>query len=223
MYIFIPLVSGFVLGCLHAFDADHLAAVSAVASGRRSPASALRLGAAWGLGHSAVLLVAGGLIVGFNIVIPAALQEWTEIAVGLMLIGLGAWTIRRVLNHRHIHIHRHVHNGTEHVHFHRHDSANEGSHDHRHSMFAIGAAHGLAGTGTIVLLIPIALANSPVAALSFLLVFGLGTMIAMSAFSLFFTLVVNTVSSERLLASVQGAAGLASMIVGLMWITIRLT
>ncbi|MEK6650701.1 MAG: RsmD family RNA methyltransferase, partial [Bacteroidota bacterium] len=151
MDLLIALASGFTLGCLHAFDADHIAAVSALASRTRRAVAAMRLGITWGLGHSFVLLVVGGTIVMFRLSVPTAAQEWAEILVGVLLIGLGAWTLVLVRRDWHQHVHRHAHDGSEHLHIHAHEGGDhhEHEHRHRHSMLVIGAAHGLAGTGAV--------------------------------------------------------------------------
>lgn len=86
-------------------------------------------------------------------------------------------------------------------------------------MLAIGAAHGLAGTGSVVLLIPVAFAEQWIAAIAFLILFGIGTMIAMGMFSWLFSLAVTTPSSERVVRSFRLTAGLASLVVGILWIS----
>ncbi|HEU4595164.1 MAG TPA: hypothetical protein VFS10_08325, partial [Pyrinomonadaceae bacterium] len=50
------LVFGFVLGLKHAVEADHLAAVSAIVSERRSLLGSSLVGGLWGLGHTISLL-----------------------------------------------------------------------------------------------------------------------------------------------------------------------
>ena len=53
------LALGFVLGLRHAVEADHVAAVSTIATERRSLLSSLLVGASWGFGHTLALLIAG--------------------------------------------------------------------------------------------------------------------------------------------------------------------
>ena len=48
---------GFVLGLRHALDVDHLAAVSTLVSQRRGLRGSSLVGAFWGLGHTASLLL----------------------------------------------------------------------------------------------------------------------------------------------------------------------
>ena len=224
MDLLVALASGFTLGCLHAFDADHVAAVSALAGRAQRAAAAVRLGIAWGLGHSSILLVVGGTLVILRLSVPPAAQDWAEILVGVLLIGLGVWTLVHVRRDWHQHVHRHEHDGSEHLHIHAHEEGdrNDHEHRHRHSLLAIGAAHGLAGTGAVVVLVPVALAQSPTTALLFLAFFGVGTMLAMGLFSFLFNAAVHASRSVRTITLLRAAAGSASLIIGTIWISQRL-
>ena len=61
------LVLGLVLGVRHAFDADHLVAVSTIVSEYRNPLRAIWIGVSWGLGHTTTLLLAGGALLLLNL------------------------------------------------------------------------------------------------------------------------------------------------------------
>src|SRR5215212_2396670 len=84
------LLLGFVLGMRHATDADHVVAVTTIASDRASLWSASAVGALWGIGHTITILLVGGAIVVFRLAIPARLGLAMEFAVAVMLIVLGA-------------------------------------------------------------------------------------------------------------------------------------
>ena len=84
------LLLGFVLGIRHATDADHVVAVTAIASDRASLWGASAIGALWGLGHTITIFLVGGTIVVFRLAIPARLGLAMEFAVAVMLIVLGA-------------------------------------------------------------------------------------------------------------------------------------
>src|SRR5262249_38212014 len=53
------LAIGLLAGLRHALDVDHIAAVSTIVSDRKSLFSSLLIGGAWGIGHTASLLLAG--------------------------------------------------------------------------------------------------------------------------------------------------------------------
>jgi high-affinity nickel permease len=54
------LVVGLLLGMKHATEADHLAAVATLATRTGSLGQTLRLGVAWGIGHTVTLMLFGG-------------------------------------------------------------------------------------------------------------------------------------------------------------------
>jgi sulfite exporter TauE/SafE len=205
---------------LHAFDVDHVAAVTAFASKHPGARRASFFGIYWGLGHTATLLGLGGLSVGLKFVIPPGLSAAAELLVGFLLMAIGAWVLRDLLRGKKIHLHKHAHDGVEHVHFHSH--AHGEDHRHRHSMFFVGAAHGFAGTAAVMVLVPITITQSLAVALVYLLLFGLGTMTAMGLFGYFLGSVTQRANSDRVLAIVQTAAGSVSLIIGTLWIGNRL-
>jgi ABC-type nickel/cobalt efflux system permease component RcnA len=182
------LAFGFVLGLRHALDVDHLAAVSTMVTQRRSLWSSSLVGVVWGLGHTAALLAMAVLVIGLHAEIPARLARGLELAVAVMLIGLGLnllWTLRRGGT---LHVHRHEHGGRPHVHLHVHAPADADA-AHHHPVragrrpFVVGLVHGLAGSAALMLAV-LATIPSPALALAYVATFGCGSiggMVAMSA------------------------------------------
>jgi high-affinity nickel-transport protein len=140
------VVVGFLLGMLHATDADHVVAVSTIVSQQRKVGSAARVGALWGVGHTLTVLLVGGAIILFNLVIPPRVGLAMEFAVALMLILLGVLTLARVgryvrdsmtpmlvdglSSHHHAEAaaprHQHVHAHGDYIHAHRHGHGVDG-------------------------------------------------------------------------------------------------
>lgn len=216
MDVLIPIITGFTLGCVHAFDVDHIVAVTAFASKHPSPGGAAKFGMLWGIGHTVTLVSLGLLSLGLKLVIPPLVESVAELVIGILLVAIGVWVLKDVLRHKHIHIHKHVHDGIEHVHFHSHQHGAE--HAHKHSMFFIGAAHGFAGTASVMVLVPIAITQSLLTAGLYLLLFGIGTIAAMGIFAYLLGKLSSTTHAERILPVFQGVAGLASIVVGSVWI-----
>ncbi len=136
MYLSI-LGLGLLIGMQHAFEADHIAAVSAIASRQKDVRAFSRHGIAWGLGHTLMLLLVAGGALAFNIAISDGAAAVMETLVGVMLIGLGAHLLYRLWRERvHFHVHEHVGNAR---HFHAHSHKNETTphnlnpHDHAHA------------------------------------------------------------------------------------------
>jgi high-affinity nickel permease len=217
MELALALLSGLILGTLHAFDPDHIAAVTAFASKHPEPRKAAVFGVAWGFGHSTTLILFGLAAVAFRFVIPPLIESVAEGIVGALLVGVGIWVLTGILKNKNVHIHKHTHDGAEHIHFHSH--ADMDHHRHRHSMFMVGAAHGLAGTASVLVLIPLALGQSLITAAFYLLLFGLGTTIAMGSFAFLLGSLTQFARMKKILPVLQGTAGLASIGIGILWIS----
>jgi ABC-type nickel/cobalt efflux system permease component RcnA len=142
------VVLGFLLGMLHATDADHVIAVSTIVGRQRSAAGAARVGLLWGLGHSLTILGVGSAIIVFNLVIPPRVELALEFGVALMLLLLGVVALGRVRRHvretltsalaeglaehshagpvSDAHLHPHAHGEYVHAHPHGHGAAGHG-------------------------------------------------------------------------------------------------
>jgi ABC-type nickel/cobalt efflux system permease component RcnA len=185
------LLLGFLMGMRHALEADHLAAVASLATRSRSTGAVVMQGAAWGLGHTLTLLVVGGACLLLGAVIPERASHALELAVGLVLLLLGAQVLRRLRRQRvHVHVHRHDEGA---VHIHAHSHAPEGRHDpahHEHAhpaafprrALAVGLVHGLAGSAALLLL-TVAAVGSPWVGLAYIALFGVGSILGMAALS----------------------------------------
>src|SRR5260370_28512463 len=102
------LAIGGLLGLRHAFEPDHLAAVSTLATrpGGRRLWSAARLGLIWGLGHTVTVGAVALLIIALGVQLPAGLWPAAELIVAALLILLSAvviWSFVRVRPHIHAH------------------------------------------------------------------------------------------------------------------------
>src|SRR5437867_12276244 len=96
------LAIGGLLGLRHAFEPDHLAAVSTLATrpGARRLWSAARLGLVWGLGHTATVGVVALLIIALGVRLPARLWPAAELVVAGVLVLLGTIVILRYVRGR---------------------------------------------------------------------------------------------------------------------------
>jgi high-affinity nickel permease len=206
------LTTGFLLGVQHSFDADHVAAVSTIVSKNRSIGRSALVGAVWGLGHTATLLVIGLVVIVLKITIPEFVSRAFEFFVGLMLLYLGGALLKSVLFDN-IHIHKHTHDGQQHIHLHSHKSGSK--HDHLHKPFMIGIVHGLAGSAGIMLLV-MATMTSIIEGLLFTLTFGLGSILGMVATGAIIGVPFLLAKSyERLSRICMAGIALATIIIGL--------
>jgi len=193
------LALGFALGMRHATDADHVVAVSTIVSRQRSLRAALPVGVLWGLGHTITILLVGGAIVLFGVVIPPRVGLGMELCVGVMLVALGVLNVRSVIR----------------------DVREEQPHEHAAltrsprslKPLAIGVVHGLAGSAAVALLVLGAIRDAWWG-LGYLLVFGVGTIGGMAVITIAMAVPVAASARRferfhRALALVTGVGSLA--------------
>lgn len=185
------------LGMRHATDADHVVAVTTIVSRQRGLRGALAVGALWGLGHTVTILVVGGAIILFGVVVPPRLGLCLEMAVAGMLILLGVLNLwGRAPPARDL---AHVHTST---------AQRVGWRP-----LAIGVVHGLAGSAAVALLV-LATIRQPVWAIIYLAIFGVGSVLGMMLMTAAMTMPLSAASRRfgslgRVAAKLTGALSLA--------------
>src|SRR5216110_2891802 len=212
---------GLLLGFRHAFEPDHLAAVSTLATRQGRLLDACRLGLAWALGHTASVGVVVAVIMLFGLHLPDRLWPAADFLVALLLIGLGGSVLLRYARGRwHLHVHTHR-DGAPHLHLHSH--ARGATHGHQHPRgdarrsLGFGLLHGLAGSAAIIVLL-VAAAPTRAAQLAYFVSFAAGTMIGMLAVSVSLASVVRLASTRgaRWASVLHVGSALASVMVGLL-------
>jgi sulfite exporter TauE/SafE len=204
-----------ILGAIHSFAPDHIAAIGVFVGRRPQWRSALAIGARWGLGHSLVILLVGGALVVTGWRFPEHFTPIVERIVGGTLIGLGLLALLRALR---IHGHVHQHDGVTHWHVHSHRRSERHDHTH-HAALGMGMLHGLAGTGALVIALPLAATSSVPLALAYLLAFGVGTTVGMAVFGAVAGWAARR-AAQRSITFVRATAlvpAIASIVVGAWW------
>ena len=208
---------GLLVGARHAFEPDHLAAVSTLVTGSRSPRAAALLGLVWGLGHTLALLAVGIVLVLLDAALPARVGAAFELAVAAMLVVLGARAVYRGVTNQGGRPARHRHGPIEHVH------AGAGQHVHVGARalawrpLTVGIVHGLAGSGALTAL---AFAELPTSAarVVYMAVFGIGSVAGMAITTGLAGVALQHVArgarAQRWLAV---TTGLVSCCVGVIW------
>ena len=190
MQTLIPFTLALSVGFAHAFEADHLVAVSSLVTQRSNLWLSLKDGACWGLGHTSTILLVGSVFILGRFTVRPGDFHYLEAGVGLMLVGLGVARLYNLWKQSSQHTH-----GAGHTH---------SGHTHQHGLaYSVGLVHGLAGSGALVLSV-LTQIQGAVSGLLYLLLFGVGSiagmMVAAGAFSVPF--------SARLTASHRIRTGL---------------
>lgn len=189
------LFFGFLLGVRHSLEADHVAAVAALATRTSSRRGLLRLAAGWGTGHTLTILAVGALVIAVGVSLPSASEQTLDRVVGAVLLFLGADVLRRAVAPR-VHLHEHERHGVGRA-------------------LAMGSLHGLAGSAALLLLV-LPNAGGGLAALACLAVFGAGSIAGMLLFSLALAVPLQlAMRSASAMAGLEGVLGTATILVGL--------
>lgn len=220
---------GFGLGLMHALDADHVMAVSALGNQKPGRKRVLSFCANWAVGHSGVLLFSGLLLFGLGLHLPEALQRGAELSVGILLIGLGLWCFWQfrkqpisITEHRHgdiVHRHLHVegdatdqgHSGVE---------AAETDKINGHAPVFVGVIHGLAGSAPALALVPAVAQGQVFNAIAYLIVFSVGVLLSMLVFGFGFGALQERLRQQhiRLFQWHRHGISLCSIVIGGYWL-----
>ncbi len=207
------LAVGFVVGFRHAFEPDHLAAVTTLATRERGWSHAARLGVAWGIGHTASVALVALVLIVLGIHVPERFFATAELGVAVLLVGLGVGGIAMEWRRHRTGL------GAGHALAH----ANHQAHAHpaavrtSASALGFGVAHGLAGSGAVIVLL-VAASSRRDEQLGYLLAFGVGTIAGMGLVSLLTGAVTGVVGRRHAGAArwVRLGASVASIAIGLL-------
>jgi|SRR5690606_20595444 len=208
------LALSFVLGLVHAFDADHVVAVSSLAQRSRSWKAGIHYAFRWAMGHGGVLLMVAIAASSFRWQLPDYVPHSAEKLVGVILIAAGLsifWNLHKQRANLHIHRHGDI------VHAHLATAEKPSSHDH--SPILVGIVHGLAGSAPALALIPVSL-YKPYMAVGYMLIFSVGVLAGMVTFGLLLGRFQHflLLRSPRLFDRSRLMLGLIATALGTLWL-----
>ena len=178
----LTVITGALAGFFHVLSGpDHLAAVAPMAVADR--ARGWLTGWTWGLGHASGVVAVAAIAVMLRDVLPPieVISAWSERLVGAALIVVGFWALRRSAR---VQPAAHAHGPLSHDHL--HVQAGPGwlrRLGHAHASFCLGVLHGIAGSSHFFGVVPALALPTRAAALTYIAAFGVGTVIAMTAFA----------------------------------------
>jgi hypothetical protein len=193
-------LTGLLLGCWHVVSGpDHLAAITSLATMSEDRRAGTRVGLAWGLGHASGVWLVGLLLLALGSLIPLDLVgAWSERLVGLAIIAVGVWGLARARGQLERVPSVHVH-----------DTG---------SALGIGLIHGVAGSSHLYGVLP-ALALGAGERVTYLMGFGVGSIVAMAVFAGVLAMLVGRLagSRERLRRGVSLGACVVAIVIGIAW------
>ena len=211
------LATGVVLGMRHAFDRDHVAAVTHFISLEPDPVKSAWFGFRWAIGHAVTILLLGSLILLLHLKFDPSFERYAELAVGVTLIVLGIWRLLLLYNERR-HAHRHAHRTKAHTHTHSHEPGRE--HVHRFAPTLVGMVHGASGTAEVFVLLPITLITTTWLAYLYIGLFSIGCALTMSTYGYvvgrFYRRANQT--GQRIYRALVILTSTSGLVLGLIWI-----
>ena len=158
------MIAPFIIGLGHSVETDHLVAVGNLVDVKGDWLKQASKGASWGLGHT-VSVVFAAICFSYIKIVFGEPEGWPfESLVGIMLILIGA-----------IKIYRFTENASE-----------NSNNSKKGAFFNVGLIHGLAGSGTIAVLLT-GHETTTFMQFAFLGLFGMGTIVGMSVITGFLT------------------------------------
>ena len=207
---------GLLRGMGHALEPDHLAAVSTlVAETPHKPRAGLLLGAAWGAGHTLMLVLVGGALFTMQGVMPPALERGFELLVAFMLVGLGLRALLRAATVTRERPHPSPGGATTPAP--ALGSRPRGLWRTTGRPLVIGSVHGLAGSGALTAAVVAKMPSAP-AGLVYILLFGVGSAMGMALLSgAVGASCARVARGPRALSSLLVASGVLSLALGVAW------
>jgi sulfite exporter TauE/SafE len=201
-------LAGISAGVIHALSGpDHLSAVAPLVISERS--RRWRMGLFWGIGHSLGVWIIGLIALVLRGFLPIeSLSSWSERLVGVVLIGVGLWGLRRAFAAK---------LPAPHV----HDEGEEtGKKRPGRAAVLIGGLHGLAGSSHVIGLLPALAFPSRGASAAYVVGFGLGAILGMTAFSTTFGMFAHRITGRgvRAYQTLLACFSAAAILVGGYWL-----
>ena len=229
----VGLITGIVASMAHVITGpDHLAAVTPLAIDSRK--KSWIIGLSWGIGHTTGMLIIGGLFILLKGLLPVdKISAHSEVLVGIMLIIIGLWAIRRILKKKppHQHVHPHIHITPKfmvHIHSHEHNDQPDHLHEHKKNWhqnagtaLLVGIVHGFSGFSHLLAVLPALALPSTAAAVYYLTGFAIGTVLTM----VMVTLILGTIAyhsslkkKSNFLFGFSLSGGILAVVIGIFWI-----
>ena len=196
-----PILLGLAFGLVHAFDADHVAAISGLSISDRST-SPTSYAIRWALGHAAALGVIAAFVLGLGLVGLVTVSGYAEAIVAATLVAVGLHALRDAR--------RHVVGGVR-----------EGRGSIRlggRAGVVMGMLHGGAGSAAVIALLPLASFDAGLDSGLYLAFFSLGVAAGACGFSrvLASAFVLTERAGERLRAALHAVVGVAGVCTGVL-------
>jgi len=201
------------VGALHALDADHVMAVSGLATRRPSLAASLRITLRWALGHGLTLFVLGAVAWWLGRALPDGFSLLAERVVALLLCAIGVRVLTDLYS-RGARLRLHRHPGMRpHIHWVLPEEEHEtvGGTATEHGAVLVGMLHGAAGGAPMLALASAGAQGSLALTAAIVLAFSVGVLTMMLVFG---GVLGHVIERPEPLAWLRVLAGSGSVLLG---------
>jgi high-affinity nickel permease len=211
----LPLfILAILLGIKHAFDSDHIVAVSTYIVKSKSITQTFKMSVSWAIGHMATAGIVTMLIYIYRDFFLTKVLVYFETIVGVMLVLLGFASILSYKGVKLFHDHRHDRSKDGHEHVHVHGEEETHTHYHRH-MFGIGIIHGLASNDELIILFTASLGVSSLFGLiTYVAIYSVGVVAGMVVFGTIISYPLIKANTEQVTKKAMLFFGLISIVYG---------
>jgi len=209
------LLPALIIGLVHAFEPDHVMAVSSMHNKKGSLLKFSRYALNWAFGHGFTVVVLGVIALFLNWQLPENYSQMAEWFVGIVLITLGVWNLFNIWRKKLV-LKSHRHGDVKHVHW----VVNKQKHVEHVPLF-VGILHGFAGSAPVLALMPTMNSGALWISVLYLCVFSVGVVISMTILAIILSFSHKKIAdqSQKLAIGFQAMLGLAAISVGLVWIS----
>jgi len=209
-------------GIRHAFDADHIMAVTGFNVARSAPqqqsySNFMAFCLHWSIGHGGMILIVGVLVLLLGMAIPVQLALYAEYVCAALLLLIGLVLLIGCGNRQRVHSHQpNGHFLTQLSHVTQHFLQQKP----KQSALTVGLVHGLSGSAVLLALVPMANLQSAWLGLLYLLSFSLGVSAGMAVIALSLNYGYRRwVTSRQWLLRLRLILGLSSLCYGIFMLT----
>lgn len=198
----LPLLSGLLAGALHVLGGPDVVGLApfSVEAGRQ----AWRVGLRWGIGHASASVLLGLVAYSARDLLDFdLLSESGEVLAGLLLVAIGVWGLWHLRNLDAVAV------GVP--------AKRVSTHVHTTMAFGVGLAHGVFGTGSVLLVMPVLAMSTWGHAFAFLAGYGTAAVAATVVAALALGLIASR-GGARVYRWSFGVVSGAALAVGVTWI-----
>jgi len=209
------LFPALIIGLVHAFEPDHVMAVSSMHNKKGSFLKFSRYALNWAFGHGLTVIALGMIAMLLNWQMPENYAHLAEWFVGIVLIFLGVSNLFNIWRKK-LTLDAHKHGDVKHVHW----VVKKKKHVEHVPLF-VGVLHGFAGSAPVLVLMPTMNGSALWTSILYLVLFSVGVIVSMTILAAILSISHKEIAdqSQKLALGFQAVLGVMAISIGIVWIS----